>query len=298
MRSLVRASSVARRATRSPLVLSLSTKAAKSEETVIVSNAKFSANSSNLKADSADASGESYADRTKEMAAASKAKKASGTAWQRFVGGVVDTIRPVCAALHPTVQPLLDRAAMQRVEDACNIEDLRLAAQKRAHAMVFGYLDGGADGEVALRRSVEAYQDIELRHAVLHGVPHGGVDLRTEVLGIPSELPFFITSCAGQRMFHADGEIATARAAAKHGAAMALSQLTTSTFEDVGREAPDHCKALQLYVWRDRALLQEVPTSATPALRRVVLRKIDRLASRRRSSRIVIPSFGSLARAV
>ena len=40
-----------------------------------------------------------------------------------------------------------------------------------------------------------------------------------------------LTRCAGQRMFHADGEVATARAAKKHGCFMALSQLTTSTFE-------------------------------------------------------------------
>ena len=46
------------------------------------------------------------------------------------------------------------------------------------HAMCFGYLDGGADEEIALRRSVEAYKDVELRHAVLHGVGHGEVDVR------------------------------------------------------------------------------------------------------------------------
>ena len=103
--------------------------------------------------------------------------------------------------------------------------------------------------------------------------------------------------------------MATARAAKTHGCFMALSQLTTSTFEvrararardgagvGVGarararvragvrvrvspnpdphphpnphphpdqevREAhPDGAKAVQLYVWRDRVLLKEVPT--------------------------------------
>ena len=59
---------------------------------------------------------------------------------------------------------------------------------------------------------------------MLHGVGNEDLDLRTKVLGVDTNLPFFITSCAGQRMFHADGEIATARAAAKHGCFMALSQ--------------------------------------------------------------------------
>ena len=119
------------------------------------------------------------------------------SSWQRFVGGVVDMVRPVAAGLAPTVMPLLDRPAMRRVEQAVNIEDLRVAAEKRAHAMVYGYLAGGADEERALRRSVAAYNDVELRHAVLHGIGHADMDLRTKILGVDTELPFFVTSCAG-----------------------------------------------------------------------------------------------------
>merc|ERR1719456_785670 len=156
------------------------------------------------------------------------------------------------------VMPILDRASQQRVRDAVNIADLQAAAEKRAHAMVYGYLAGGADAERSLRRSVAAFNDVEFRHAVLHGVGHGEVDLKTNILGIDAKQPFFITSCAGQRMFHADGEIATAKAAKKHNLHMALSQLTTSTFEEVREAHPDGAKTLQLYVWRDRVLLKEV----------------------------------------
>ena len=91
---------------------------------------------------------------------------------------------------------------------------------------------------------------------MLHGVGSNDMDLRTKVLGQDSQMPFFITSCAGQRMFHADGEVATAKAAKKHGLHMALSQLTTSTFEEVREAHPEGAKTLQLYVWRDRVLLK------------------------------------------
>lgn len=192
------------------------------------------------------------------MADAAQKVSSGKSRWQTFMSGVVDTVRPVCSALAPTVMPLLDGPSKRRVDAAVNIADLRAAAEKRAHAMVYGYLDGGADEERALRRSVTAYNDIELRHAVLHGIGHDDMDLRTKILGVETELPFFVTSCAGQRMFHADGEVATARAAKKHGCFMALSQLTTSTFEDVRAAHPDGAKALQLYVWRDRVLLKEV----------------------------------------
>jgi len=154
--------------------------------------------------------------------------------------------------------PALDAPSKRRVRSAVNIDDLRVAAERRAHAMVYGYLAGGADDERALRRSVDAFNDVELRHAVLHGVGNDDLDLSTEILGTKTRMPYFLTSCAGQRMFHADGEIATARAAKKHGLAMALSQLTTSTFEDVRAAHPEGAKTLQLYVWRDKVLLKEV----------------------------------------
>jgi len=107
--------------------------------------------------------------------------------------------------------------------------------------MVFAYLDGGSDDEIALRRSTQSFKSIELKHAVLHG--------------ITSSLPILLSSCAGQKMFHAEGELATARAVAKHNIPMTLSQLTTTDFEEVNNIAPNQCKALQLYVWKDKELL-------------------------------------------
>jgi hypothetical protein len=156
--------------------------------------------------------------------AANKAQKGKKL-WPKLVGGIVDAIRPVTSALAPMVMPWLDAPSQARVQAAANIEDLQKAAQKRAHAMVYGYLAGGADAERALRRSVDAYNDIELRHSCLHGVGTNDMDLSTTILGHKHALPFFLTSCAGQRMFHADGEVATAKAAKKHGLHMCLSQV-------------------------------------------------------------------------
>ncbi|KAH8062258.1 very-long-chain-(S)-2-hydroxy-acid oxidase [Aureococcus anophagefferens] len=209
---------------------------------------------------------EATAARKQEMAKAAKAKVGGKSGWQAFVSGALDVVRPVAAAAWPTLMPIIDAPSQKRVRDAASIEDLRKAAEKRMHAMTYGYLAGGADEEIALRRSVSCYEDVELRHAVLHGVGHGETDLRTNIMGVEADLPFFVTSCAGQRMFHSDGEVATATAAAKHNVAMALSQLTTSTFEDVRGAAPNHAKILQLYVWRDRVLLKEtVDAMKSPA---------------------------------
>ena len=104
--------------------------------------------------------------RKEEMEEAAQKVQGGKSAWQRTVGGVVDTLRPMLASMAPVVMPLLDARHQRRVEEAANIDDLRIAAEKRAHAMVYGYLAGGADDERALRRSVAAYSDVELRHAV------------------------------------------------------------------------------------------------------------------------------------
>ena len=196
--------------------------------------------------------------RAQEMEKAADKVQSGKNAWQKTVGGIVDAIRPITSALAPTIMPILDAPYQRGVRNAVNIDDLQAVAERRAHAMVYGYLAGGADAERSLRRSVAAFNDVELRHAVLHGVGHNDMDMRTTILGHEAQLPFFVTSCAGQRMFHADGEVATAKAAKKHGCFMALSQLTTSTFEDVREAHPDGAKCLQLYVWRDRVLLKEV----------------------------------------
>jgi len=55
-----------------------------------------------------------------------------------------------------------------------------------------------------------------------------------------------------QRMAHPEGELATARAAAKHNTLMTLSSWSTTAVEDVMAAAPHGPKWFQLYVYKDR----------------------------------------------
>ena len=61
-------------------------------------------------------------------------------------------------------------------------------------------------------------------------------------LGTNTKMPYFLTSCAGQRMLHGDGEIATANASKNHGLGMTLFQLTASTFLEVHEAHPEGSK--------------------------------------------------------
>jgi L-lactate dehydrogenase (cytochrome) len=92
-----------------------------------------------------------------------------------------------------------------------DIEDLRAAARRRAHRMVFDYIDGGAESEHTLRRNSSAFEDYEFLYRVLTGVER--IDTTAKVLGHQIALPFFPSPSAGNRLFHTEGERAVAKAA-------------------------------------------------------------------------------------
>ena len=62
-----------------------------------------------------------------------------------------------------------------------NIHDFRRLAKRRLPAVVFAYVDGGAEDEITLRENSRAFGDICFRPRQCVAVP--SCDLRTTVLG-------------------------------------------------------------------------------------------------------------------
>ncbi len=149
-----------------------------------------------------------------------------------------------------------------KLADCHNVDDLRLAARKRAHRMVFDYIDGAADDEVAIRNNRGSFLDYEIVHKVLTGAEQ--IDLSTTLLGHKLKVPFFLAPSAGNRLFHKDGERAVAAAAAKVGTAYSLSTLSTVSIEDIAAQT-DTPKFFQLYVWKDRSLVRDMLARARAA---------------------------------
>ncbi len=142
------------------------------------------------------------------------------------------------------------------VSNALNINDLRTLAKKRLPRMVFDYIDGGADDEQTLRNNTQRFRDRELLWNVLVNVSE--IDLSTRVMGLDLPLPFILAPTAAQRLFHPHlGELATARAANHHGVGYGVSTLATQTLEDIAVAHPGP-KIFQLYVWKNRALLEGI----------------------------------------
>ncbi|MEZ5959778.1 MAG: alpha-hydroxy acid oxidase [Hyphomonadaceae bacterium] len=146
---------------------------------------------------------------------------------------------------------------------ARNIADLRRMARVRLPRMVFDYIDGGADDEVTLARSVSRFRDIELVWDALADVSE--IDTRTTIMGAESASPFFISPTATSRLFHPrSGELAVARATHAAGVPYACSTLASTTVEDIAAVNPGP-KWFQVYVWKDRGLVKEMLARAKSA---------------------------------
>jgi isopentenyl diphosphate isomerase/L-lactate dehydrogenase-like FMN-dependent dehydrogenase len=90
----------------------------------------------------------------------------------------------------------------------------------------------------------------------------GEVTTETTVLGTPVASPIGVAPVAFQRLAHADGEPAMARAAAAAGALMCLSTIATATPREVAEAAPGGPRWFQLYLFRDRGITRALADEA------------------------------------
>ena len=133
-------------------------------------------------------------------------------------------------------------------------------AERLAEAAVspdaWGYIAGGAGDERTLRWNREAFSHFRLRPRVLVDVSTVSTD--TTVLGTPVSMPVLVAPMAYQAIAHEDHELGMARGAAAAGTLMCLSTVATATPSDVAAAAPGAPRWLQIYVFRDREVSDEV----------------------------------------
>ena len=135
--------------------------------------------------------------------------------------------------------------------DCYNTQQFRRLAKSRLPGPIFHYIDGAADDEVTYRRNTEAYECCDLVPNVLAGVEE--VDLSTTVMGIPIDLPLFLSPTALQRLFHHEGERAVGRAAEAFNTLFGISSLATVGIEEIAATIRTP-KIFQLYYHKDKAL--------------------------------------------
>src|SRR5262247_4476346 len=96
-------------------------------------------------------------------------------------------------------------------KEALDVFDFEPVAKKNLPPAHFRYMVTGVDDEATLRANREGFLKFQLRPRRLVDVSK--VDMSTEILGVKYDSPIIIAPVGGQRSFHDEGEIATARAA-------------------------------------------------------------------------------------
>jgi L-lactate dehydrogenase (cytochrome) len=143
-----------------------------------------------------------------------------------------------------------------------NIDDFRQQAMRRIPRAIFDYADGGSYDERTIRRNAADLDAMAFRQRVM--VDMSNISLATTVLGSPVSMPLAIGPTGLAGLFHADGEILGARAAAACGIPFCLSTMSICSIEDV-REASKEPFWFQQYLMRDRGFNQELIDRAEAA---------------------------------
>ena len=132
-----------------------------------------------------------------------------------------------------------------------NYNDFRKLAKKKLPSPIFHYIDGGSDDESTLNRNTDSFNDYDLVPNVLAGVSN--IDMSTTVLGEKIDFPLFPAATAMHRLYHHEGERASAKAVEKVGTIFGLSTMSTVSIEEIStiNKGP---KLFQLYIHKDRGL--------------------------------------------
>ena len=181
------------------------------------------------------------------------------------------TLRPMTETLESRYPP--PAGPPLPLEGIVRLADFEGPARERLHPAAWAYYAGGSWDEHSFRDTLDSWSRYRLRPRVLVDVEH--VDLRTTLLGREVALPLGIAPAALHGMAHADGECATAQAAAEAGILQVVSTVASRSIEDVAATVPDAPRWFQLYVQRDRGLSRDLVQRAEAAGYQAIALTVD-----------------------
>jgi 4-hydroxymandelate oxidase len=151
--------------------------------------------------------------------------------------------------------------------DAIDIFDLEATAQGNIPIAHWGYLSTGVNDDSTLRANRTAFEKYQVRSRRLVDVSN--VDTSVDILGRKWPTPIVIAPVGSNKAFHADGEIAVAKAAKSRNHLQLLSTVTSTAIEDVA-EARQDSLWYQLYTgggWQGiRARLRRAEAAECPVV--------------------------------
>ena len=173
-------------------------------------------------------------------------------------------------------------------DQAIDIFDLKATAKEVLPPAHYGYMATGVNADKTLRANRTAFENYYLRSRRLVNVRQ--IDTRVNIFGEGWPTPIVIAPCGGQRAFHSDGELATARAAGKLNHLQILSTVSSTPIEQVA-EARGAPIWFQLYTrggWPGvRKMLRRAEAASCPAVALTVDRPTSSMLARHTLQRAI-----------
>lgn len=153
-----------------------------------------------------------------------------------------------------------------------NVADFQELAKAALSPATYDYITSGSTDEVTLRDNVAAFQRLRLLPPLLTGVAE--VDTATTVLKQPIALPILLAPVAGQSLYHLQGALASARAAAAAKTILGVSSSVGHSVEEVAA-ASSGPKWFQLYMPKDRAVAKRLVERAERSGFKAIVLTVD-----------------------
>ncbi len=152
------------------------------------------------------------------------------------------------------------------------LAELARAVQETLEPNARAYVFGGAGTEDTMRANEEAFRHWRIVPRMLRDVTSR--ELSVTVLGTEVPAPVGLAPVGAHTIFHPDGELAVARAAAAVGLPMTVSTVSAHTLEQIAEEA-DGPKWFQLYWPTNREFAESLVSRAEQAGYRAVIVTVD-----------------------
>ena len=170
---------------------------------------------------------------------------------------------------------LVENARRRRAARLLDSADAQRAAARALPRGIREYVDGGAEGEVTLRRNAKAFQEVAFAPRMATWVDEP--DLSTKVLGSPIGLPVLTAPCGGMRLVHPDGDLGLATGAARAGTIHIASSAAGYTLEEIAKV--DGPQWFQLYRFSSQSTMENLVGRAQAAGYSALVATVDTAVS-------------------
>lgn len=134
--------------------------------------------------------------------------------------------------------------------DSVDFDALEEKARAAMSPGAFAFCAAGADDEITARENCDAWRRLRLRPRVLRDISH--IDTSTTVLGASVPTPLMVAPSGRHKIFHPEGEKATARGAASAGALYVVANNATTEFDTIVAQRGNAPQWFQLYLHPER----------------------------------------------